>query len=724
MAKKPKKQVMTITEAVDNLSSMAEIDAKSLEKERKAIAQGELDLLERRQWLDLSDEEKTYASVKESFKTVHDYLKGIYKNERDYLHDVAAQKGIHALMQLAGEAAQRINTCSGLFKKAHREEDFTQIKEFKDLEEFYLDKIVKKFQKEIESEEAWQEEWGGELEEDLLDIERRGLKELEQVRKDRRYELFYIRKEDGKPFFNQNLLRHIRLVLDFDEMIAESDEGDPRVRARIVQDKMALHAAESIHEMSVGKLNKYLKHALKFKNEPLITMATCGVMALLLASNHRNFIQHSTGKSCLDYMRDFFYYLRAFLSSVEYTNQMKKEESARDLQTREAIELIHAYCGALFLRISKRDDAIGYIYRLIEKGSVNRAFHRMPEEPQSMWNALLDYQDSLRNHLKKYPNGPLMLLVDLFEDRDERSGFEPFKLHNYPSKLFELHYEEKMVSCLRVPSPTIQEVIDKAKIIPEFKVLMRDFETSQRQERLLLFNLQDRTSWEEHARSAALEKLQDDDQSSLTVVTLPKDTDFYHQAANYIEGSDAKEFIRQLKEQFKSPESCGFFFPKGIKKSEISSFVTKTAEFIHKGVFGSKKSLTRKNRLDFIEILYLFLITKIIELTGPTHISFTCKDAIDVGEMQSVAYFAFMKLMSRDFTWSEEERDFLAWMVFAPALLVRNRSPDSHRLSRTVSALSLLSAELDVKNHKLAAEAKKLFEHLSFSKVSIEEAKE
>jgi len=61
-------------------------------------------------------------------------------------------------------------------------------------------------------------------------------------------------------------------------------------------------------------------------------------------------------------------------------------------------------------------------------------------------------------------------------------------------------------------------------VIEEFKGFLRHIEMKKGVEKHLLFNLQDRTSWEEHARCQALEDLEHHAEfnNQLVVVTLPK----------------------------------------------------------------------------------------------------------------------------------------------------------------------------------------------------------
>ena len=691
---------MSVAEAVENLSSMAELDEKALQEER--ARKGTIDPFERRLWLDVTDEEKTYQTVKDSFSTVHHYLQQVY---RDGHRDEETQRGIHAMMELANEAAQKMGHCTGLFKAAHKNEDFTKLPEYQDLTQFYSEKIMKRFERELIAEESWQEEWGEGLEEDLMDIERRGLKELEQVRKDRKYELFYIRKEDGKPFFNRNLVRHIRLVTDFDEMLMDKYGDDPLIKIRSIQDRECHHIAKEIEQMAEKPIQKFCKDVFKFKDYWLGRTTLKAYMALKLAANHRNLLSNTSGKSSISYFKDFLDYLREALSSVEYAKLIGGSKENFDTLRSSTVGLLHRFSHSFYTHMGKRDDAIGYLFQMIRQ-SGRRRKTSYPAKAHTLWNNLLENHDDFRNLLRKYPNGPLLRLIDLFEEREQTIGYDPFFLENYPSHLFDFTLGRKKISLLRIPAPVYQEQILSAKIINEFKAFLRECG----KKRLLLFNLQDRTSWEEHGRAESVEKMATDFPENLTVITIPKSTPFYGQLDEYTNLDKSKEFLTILLSQIKGGEECGFYFPEGVDRKELFAFAEKFIPYIHKSFFNKKAELTRKERLDFIEITWQFLIIKLTEMVSPDYMSFTCKDAIDVGQIQTMHFYSFLKLLKED-EFSEDESDFILWMVFAPALIIRNRVVDIHRLSRALSSLSVLSAQLEDQPRK-KTEVTKLYKKL------------
>ena len=290
-----------------------------------------------------------------------------------------------------------------------------------------------------------------------------------------------------------------------------------------------------------------------------------------------------------------------------------------------------------------------------------------------------------------------------------------------PSKCFIVSFRNFHTDCLRLPTPTRQRYIQKAEVTSEFEAFLRALASHKRGDQHLMINLQDRTSWEEHARSQVLEQMQSTAEfaPNLVTVTLPKYTDFYHQSDVYMHVNAAEDFLSSVLEQVKDGEACGFFFPSAFDQAKATQFTKAALPLIHKTFFGGKNVLSRKNRLDFIEIFYHFLTLKIIEVVQPHSLSFTCKDAIDVGASTSAGFYAFLKLVSRSYDWQDDERDFLIWMLFAPALSVRERAIDLQRLSRTVSALSCINAELELERTKVLKECAKLFSFPLFNEVSV-----
>ena len=717
MKKHSKSDEMTIMDAVDNLSSIAEVD---IESTAEGIERGVKQDLQTFKNLKQDEKQATLETVKGSFKTIHKYLRHVYQKENEHLEDADMQRGVKAIMVLAGEAADKLGRCTSLFNHTYKEGKIEELEEYNDLRKFYLNKISKRFQEVLLSEEAWEEEW--KAEETSVDIERLGLKDLETVKRDREYELFYIRKDDGKPFFNRNLLRHIKLVSDFDDVISAAEGEDPLLRVNILIDKQAQSVTDEIRVDVKNELEDFYVDAFQHLDIPVIKTLNKVAMSLMLASNPRNLLQHTTGKTCTRYFQDFQIFLREVLASADYIRLISHSLEETDRLSRSLVHLVHALCYAFFIRVGKQKDLIDYIHDLVKKGYGEQKIARGEiSNSLTFWNDLLDIHDVVTGVLKKYPSGPLFKTLDIFREREGKEGFDPIFQGNHPSYLYTFSSQSFDSKCLRLPCPTFHDHINKAEIVEEFKGYLRYLDQKKELGSHLLFNLQDRTSWEEHARCQALEDLsrRAEYTGQLILVTLPKRTDFYFQTDTYKDLDDAGDFIKVIKDQVASNEECGFFFSKRIPREELDGFIEKILPLIHKNVFASSQTLSRRERLDFIEVFYQLLMLKILDLVKPDYFSFTCKDAVDTGPTTSAGFYSIIKMLSGEKDYNKAQQDHFLWMLYGPSLVVRERLVDYQRLSRIMSAMTVLNESFQRNEESLKKELEGLFDYPLFQKIQI-----
>ena len=78
-----------------------------------------------------------------------------------------------------------------------------------------------------------------------------------------------------------------------------------------------------------------------------------------------------------------------------------------------------------------------------------------------------------------------------------------------------------------------------------------------------------------------------------------------------------------------------------------------------------------------------------------------------------------IKLMSKDPKWSEEEQDYMLWVLNGPALAVRERLINNQRLSRILSALGVMNEGFAKGQQKLLKVIEPLYEAPLFKKLSI-----
>jgi hypothetical protein len=711
---------LTVIEAMDHLSHMAEVDI-SIPAEMKRGSLTEEQLSERMSALSWRDPEY-YAynreRIRETFSVLLKYMTELSEKGKGYLREEQAQLGIQALMQLVMEAAQKIDAHTQIFKGNAEAQSVTELEEFKQLTHFYHTKIVQRFHTAPQAEEMWRAQWGsGEPSTGREAV----LVDLESVRRDREYEFFLIRKEDGTPYFNRALVRHMQLVAQFEALWMDPKREDLLSRIPLLLDRDAhLVAREMLHALA-PHVDEFFKEAMKFKTTPLIAAVSKALMALMMAANSRNLMQNTVGKCALDYYADFHSYLRSALSSPEYQKVAASSPDASEHFVHIAARLAEALCNAFFLKASARQDKVLFIQKLIERGAKGSVTQKQTASPLAFWNNLRDQDQSLRHALRQGFNGPLRKAIQLFHESGELKGFAPIGPRNPPEQLYILSGGDVHTTCIRLPCPLVQAFIGRVEVVKEFEGFLHSLGPQKKDQRLLLINVQDRTSWQEHARCLSIEEMQKRSayKRTLRVATFPKNTDFYMQSGSYIEWDDAVEFKKALKEQVASGEQCGFFFPLEIDLPELLKFVDKALEIIHKGFFGGKERLVHKNRLDFIEIFYLFLTLKLIEEFKPDSLGFICKDGVDTGPAASAELFAFLRMMNNPSHFSKNEEELLLWMIYAPALMVRERGMDPQRLSRMVSALSIVAAELEAHHKETVAACNKLYKRPFFERIAI-----
>ena len=690
-----------ILEAVDNLSSMAELEIEEARVESRESTDETIKLNINR-WLDPRNEQKTLDSAKSTFKAVHKYLEHVYTKESKALKDKEMQRGVRSIIALANEAAQKLDECRAV--SGGGSISVTNTKEYRDLIEFYEKRILKRFEEAIEKEEEWEQEWSGQ--EDAADIQRRGLKDLESVTRDRDYELFHLTKEDGSRFYNRNLIRHIRLVADFDQLVSNVEGDDPLLKVRVVQDKQAQLCARGIYEFLGTDLDRWIRKAGKFREDPLIQMCFRSVMALLLAANRRNTINQTAGKPSISYFMDFQNYLRASLYNVDYVSFIENPPEGLDSFYEHTLDLLHKLCYGLYVQKEEPSEGLSLFRKIVGSFQENQGGHSA-QSSISIWNEVLDEHERLHQELKKYPSGPLFKVLDIIHEGPP-GDFDPYMSDDRPKENFHLHLGKNHIKVLSMPCPTRQGFIHKAEVIPEFFGFLRYLK--KHSQKALIVNLQDRTSWKEFARCSALEKLQASAEFrfEVDIVTLPKNTDFYLQSDPYLKINQAEEFKQNLYLQFQAEEGCGFFIPKYLQRDELLKFAKQAIETIHKIFFAKKEVLSRKNRLDFIELFYKLLIYKFIEISQVNHLFFCGKDGIDAPSVETATFFALSKIISGSHQWREEEREAYTSYTFLSALLCRERVVDLRMLNRSVSMLSVVSGQVEASQSVIHKELNQL----------------
>ena len=663
-----------ILEALDNLNVLVDVDSiDQIEVTEDAQFIAHIEGREGDYWVKAGADELTRDAIRETFKSVHDYLVNFYEKAREKQGDPKRlMEGINSVMVLVGEAANRLEKEGNVFKKR-----VIEIPEYQELQEFYKNRVIQELFAEFAKapivkpvdEEEVEEIAGVHL-----------LNDLEVIKRDHLYELFSLKNEAGHDFYTLSLARNLKLACDFGQYEERFTGDDPFVQVKSWEDR-ALHLfAKRILNESKKELATFYKSARQFKDMEIIKWVHQAVMALHLAANPRNLLRQFSGKGCYLYFNDFQLFLRNAIHTREYERLLVY--SANHAFFTDVMNLVGKLISQFFLDGAESEEAAAVVTKLVgkTKGSIAQRLHQG-------WTAL-------EKALGQHPYGPVFKALDAVRDRSERI-FDPLMQGNIPAIECSL---SNGTDLLRMPAPIRQRFIHRAEVADEFKAYLR-----ATTENHLIINYQDRTSWREHARSEALEELgrHAEFADRLTVVTLAKDTEFFDQGGIYEELSNANDFIQQFAHHFED-EKTGYYFPTQLHTELLPTWTQKMLECVHKTFFQNKAELSKQERIDFISIAYLLLELKLMERLQPSVVTHCTKDGLDGSSASTAALLAFLKEQSK---WSEAEVERFFSILFVPTMLQRERAPHPERMERLESLLH----RLEESGHYLEA-LKKLFE--------------
>lgn len=632
----------------------------------------------------------TLEFSREAFRVILNYLKHLFKDGSTYTADASATEHVKTIMVLVGEAAKKLDKYTSLFQK-HQARSVTGLVEYKRLQEFYQGKIAHQI------DESTLGKWilalarcriekvneSPPLQKPLPTLEHVFV-DLEVIKKDGDYELFFIRKSDGSRFFHPRLLRNVKLMSDF---MARSEGKDLLEEIGSWQDRYLQEEAAAILR-SIGSLvEQFYRRALRCKDRELVLQLNKSLMALMLCSYPENQEKEPQSKTASGYFIDFQSFLGELLRSDDYHKLVTYPPNQSNSWTCCLLNLTHALCRSLYVTGRRYQAFIPQLNLLLSSALADRSSeHAEALGYHEIWNRLANGYAAMLKLFKRHPSGAMEKILSMIGSGYYRS-FDPMSQMNLPNQLYTVELAGRKVLNLHLPSPTSQEYIDKAAVIDEFKGFLRSYSESSPKSKHLLINLQDRTAWQEHARCLALEGLAShaDFESSLAVATLAKDTEFYHQQAPYDADNHAATFLHHFKEHI-GDESSGYYFMASCKDEIVNNFAPQAVEAIHLLFFSGKNILLREHRLDFIEIFDLFLVLKLIDLTEPNSFSLTCKDGVDVGASSNALLYIFLKMMSGS-AMASDDWDLLNMILYAPAILVRERPIAQAHFNRMLTAL-------------------------------------
>jgi hypothetical protein len=649
----PRNNYTTLRSAVEELDNLVLAASDKKKKAHGILFAKQLDAVD-----------KTVAVVKNTFNKVLIDLKHL---DLKALDEITLNE-LALIVSKAEEISVNLDKYTSLFEKEVKGVHIKAFNEYLALREFYED-LLKSRQTRVfvtKQENKIKEE------SPVFIIEKTEQEKfLDFVKEDKHYDLFYLRSEEGMPFYDTSFIRHLQFKpKDYIELEFE----DPFIQIKNIQDKEYQMLADKLLMFVKKPLLGFFKGFLSYKRNDIVRTACNAIFALMLAADKHNLLRCIPKKPCSQYFLDFHIFLREVLNSFTYKQWIEK--NSKELNDFEAsfLHLFEGFAAGLHLIPKASQEPLSHISKLVQSISGLNKFEGTTLE-------YLDYlYKSLSNYLKKFPNGPVLKALDhlLYENYP---GFDPLFEGNRALKIF----QKGETTFLHLPSPTKQQFIHNAEITDEFKAFIRYLKNHHK--RLFVINFQDRTSWKEHARSFAIESLQNVAEFSkiLSVVTFTKDTEFYKQISPY-DSNSIKDFISNLKDNLLS-ESCGFYIPKILHSQTDSKSIDKLIESIYSNYFSPKNVLGIKERKLFIDLVYHKLLAQFTEASKADFVAISCKDGVDLSACYELALYLEDKKMNK---LNDEIKEKIVDIAFAPAFYQRERLPSEEEYLRTLNLIKAL----------------------------------
>lgn len=585
---------LTLVEAVETLSHIADmnIDPAIQIFQDEGILVTPNDTLRDVIW----QSQEGLDTVKNIFSAVLGYLRRFYKDEYAAISDRKTLEGIKAIMVLVGEAAKKIDKIQSEHFRG-KFESVTQTREYKQLQEFYKRNISQTV------DEGMLGKW-------LLALTRSAMKhthksekkmiaehafiDLDAIKKDTDYELLLIRKEDGSRFFDPRIIRNIKLISEFGHFISKGRRDGRDIGLSELRDRIAFHMADTIYSEIKPHINEFYRH-IKLYEEAADVAAELNkcFIALMLACD-RDLLEKPGKKRIVEYL-------------TNATDFLKKAVNDREFQKM----LLYGAKG-------EHSSALLNIIKITLKSFYEPSFDIKMVDPYIKQicheESSLSKCSEMLEKLIKQDEGPLAKALQLFE---EGSGnyFEPLSGINLPTHPYNIKIGKKTAALYRLPSPIVQEEIDKAILSPGFHAAVNG--------KVLILNWQDKHSWKGGARAKAIESL------NVPEISWPIESDFYKQTGSFSKISQAEAFKAELL-SYINRLNLHFRF-------SSSKWITK----IHKNVFNLKSSLSVEERQMFIDMINVIIEISAIEHYAPDKVYFICKDGLDMCPVQMMMLAAF-----------------------------------------------------------------------------------
>ncbi len=633
-------------------------------------------------WLHKKNAERILNIVRANFRTVLTYLQQFYHTEEGRFIRRESVEGIKTIMVLVSEAAENLDRYTKLFLGSAIG-SVKDSKEFIDICAFYKRKIAPiASQNDIAS-------WVNAIpitrilhkSDHLTEIAHKehelALKhqfvDLDGVKKDTDYELFFLKRPDGSRYFTSRLIRNMKLVSRVEEAFKDASEEQIDISFDIHELEFSYHNS-FVHQTfckTASSIHHFFEKAGISPKNPLVRMCYSVCIALMFSRIAFERYESSENEAVLgkfprEYIDDIKKMIARLLDSDEYKRLLAYPSKGNEYWEHKLLECLHSLTVSIVQGIQVPKAWMDKVHMILSYG-MSYALQEVQYLEEGFIKTMSLAYVALHKAADDHGKEQIHRLLEQIE-RGHTGNFDPLLYHDIPTWLYDIEVSGSKVHTIRFPSPTRQESVDSASVSSIFKDALRGKKSQIDQygketiKPWLLVNLQERTNWKDGARTRAIEEIEllEDFSDAIHVITIPRDGDFYWQRGVFSDRAKAIEFIDDLLDHMTGTlrDTCSVYWSLHAMmpgREEYAHFATT----IHEVIFSGKNVLTRFERHNFIEYMHCLAILYALADIKPSHLLVTSKDGLDT----SVSFLSELYLFIEAIKGREISKDETDWMI-------------------------------------------------------------
>lgn len=360
-------------------------------------------------------------------------------------------------------------------------------------------------------------------------------------------------------------------------------------------------------------------------------------------------------------------YNQAFISALRYAAEYRLAHSAEDPLDQEWHGFVDDLSVWLFTEVDVTKETKAFLNK---STGLNEEFFTTAflANPKKFILDLSDFTCDLPQ-FKHYKHPP-------------RENEDNFLRGDFPSKL----YRVKNTQVVRMSNVARDTAWDEdfhtkeAELNPEFRNYIHAL-TLQKKHHLYI-NLMDNKG-QEKIKTQPIKDLETDPLTSegIFVVCLNKNkySLFYDQIGRFYKRSGAHQFKLDFLSALQDPEG-DYYWSNKLDKESWFGELKQLIDQVHQRFFAAKETLSRAERLDFIELAYASIIDALLDKLQPDFVNMTCKQGVDRGPSVYSLYYLYEKGKSGSV--GDSERAEFLYLLLAPSIIYHNRTGQKYGMER------------------------------------------